>query len=197
MPSLTEEQQVAMARQIAIAIEETGNNCAMIGATALAFYGYERATEDIDLAVDVQDISGIATAIVDIIPDGIRMWVRKPDYDDPLGGVITIGEEDEDGDLEMTYVQIINFTNPHSPKRNAAREGLASVGGDWGGLRVMGLPHLVALKLMTGGYQDKGDVAALLRQHPEEESNIRAICDRFNLLDEFTEVMKSLSRDRP
>jgi hypothetical protein len=49
-------------------------------------------------------------------------------------------------------------------------------------LRVVPLPHLIALKLYAGGYKSKADIVELLIRNPELHlDEVRAVCARYQL----------------
>ncbi|OJH35363.1 hypothetical protein [Cystobacter ferrugineus] len=105
------------------------------------------------------------------------MELREPDGDDPLGGTIDV--EDESGG----FVQIVNFDNsPSSGFPRVIRDALQALGPSTGGLRVVPLPYLVAMKLYAGGEKSRRDIQALVQNNPNEDwGAIRALCKRYNM----------------
>jgi hypothetical protein len=180
-----------MAARVALILEGLGVPCALIGAAALAVHGYPRATERIDLAVATDPFSVLWEAqqrIAATLP--VEAILVTPDADDPLGGVLSVTGEGCDP------VQVVNFHNPLTSSRNPGAEAVrTAVPGIVAGttLRVVDLPHLVALKLYAGGYKSRLDVLALLERNPGLDlSETRQVCARFGLDADLRAVLDEL-----
>ena len=180
-----------MAVRVALILEGLGVPCALIGAAALAAHGYPRATEDIDLAVATDPFSVLREAqqrIAATLP--VEATLITPDADDPLGGVLSVTGNGFDP------VQVVNFHNPLSVSRNPGAEAVhTAVRGIVAGttLRVVDLPHLVALKLYAGGYKSRLDVLALLERNPDLDlSETQQVCARFGLDEDLRAVLDEL-----
>ena len=146
----------------------------VIGAVALAAYHYVRQTEDIDLGVNA-DLSSLRRAVDSLIDAGFAAELREPDADDPLGGVIDVSGS-------FGLLQIINFGGRFPAviddavrfSNLAVREGSP--------LKLVPLPHLIALKLYAGGHKSKADIIELLARNPDLDlDETRAVCQRYRL----------------
>lgn len=149
-----------------------GIETAVIGAVAMAAHNYVRATADADLGTYVDPYTDLVRLRDALAASGLRVELRTPDDEDPLGGVLRVWEhEDEDGD-PVDFVDVVNFKNPHrsghhTPGAEAIRAAVPVEGRP--SLRFVGLAHLIALKLFTGGLRDKADVVELLRHNPDAD----------------------------
>jgi hypothetical protein len=172
-----EERTLAVAVEVAHAIEALGAPSAVIGAVALAVHGYPRATADLDVATLLPTEAALLELAETLRHRGYRVSVATPDAQDPLGGVLTIVAPDADP------VQVVNFFNPWNgwaPVGKAALE--SALPGVLGPLAVVDVPHLVALKLYAGGRKSELDVLELLsRQPPQALEDTRAVCKRLRL----------------
>lgn len=146
----------------------------VIGAVALAAYHYVRQTEDIDLGVNA-DLSSLRKAVDSLLDAGFAAELREPDTDDPLGGVIDVSGS-------FGLLQIINFGGRFPAviddavrlSNLAVREGSP--------LKLVPLPHLIALKLYAGGYKSKADIVELLLRNPDLDlDETHAVCRRYRL----------------
>jgi hypothetical protein len=152
----------------------------VIGAVALAAHRYVRMTEDLDLAVnaDVRKLRELTSALRNA---GYHAELREPDAEDPLGGVI-----DVEGDFGL--VQIISYAGKFPAIiEDALREAEQTARAD-SPLKLVPLPHLIALKLYAGGTKSKADVLELLVRNPElDRKGLRALCLTYRLqgLDEL------------
>ena len=185
------DRTLEMAASVAEILDEAGVASAVIGAAALAAWGYPRATEDIDLAVATDPFSTLREAqrrIATELPVEARLVT--PDADDPLGGVLTVTGEGFDP------VQVVNFLNPLGGGSNPGSDAVAqAVSGMVGGtrLRVVSLPYLVALKLYAGGYKSRLDVLELLSRNPSAPlDEIGQVCERFELAEEWLDILEEL-----
>ena len=185
-----EERILATAERVHEAIQQCGVDSAVIGAIALAVHGYPRATEDVDLATDTDPFTKLREIKAAIERLGLDATLNEPDADDPLGGVITAGGSG------VGTVQIVNFYNPLSRQQNPGGEAIrtALTGALIGtSLKVVDLPHLIALKLYGGGAKGQLDVTELLERNdlallPE----IKRVCARFGLLEPLQTILRSL-----
>jgi hypothetical protein len=146
----------------------------VIGAVALAAHGYVRATGDIDLGVNasLDQLREVAKALE---ADGFQVELREPDAEDPLGGVVDVTGA-------FGLVQLVNYGGrfPAVIDEALAAEPLLVREGTM--LRVVPLPHLVALKLYAGGLSSLSDVVNLLRANPDADLEaIAALCRRYRL----------------
>lgn len=143
MSALSHDDLTLLTTLRAAEVSKLGIDSALIGALALAVHGYTRATEDADLATDVDPFTQLKDAARVLQDAGFNVEFATPDSDDTLGGVITISGDDFDP------IQIVNFYNPLrpgliNPGADAVRFATPQAVGD-GTLRVVDLPHLIAL----------------------------------------------------
>jgi hypothetical protein len=120
---------------------------------------------------------------------GYRVKRNLPDAEDDLGGLLRIWtEEDEHGD-PVQPVEVVNFLNPHRPRRAPARDAITRATPIEGStLRCVTLADLVAIKLDAGSRADLADVVAVLRSNPDADvETIRATCKQygFEVIDEL------------
>ncbi|MGE3768175.1 MAG: nucleotidyl transferase AbiEii/AbiGii toxin family protein [Kofleriaceae bacterium] len=174
-------EELHLAERVADLASSAGIETALIGATALAFHRYVRATEDIDLGASIRDpFKAFQELERLVLASGLRIRVS---HEDSLGGVARIWErEDEDGE-PIFPVELVNFWNPLRPRRSPATaairdaESIAATS-----LRCVRLPDLIALKCDAGGRSDLADVVELLRQNPlADREVIRARCRDYKL----------------
>jgi len=195
VPDPHSDRTLDVAARVVVILDELGVPSALIGAAALAAHGYPRATEDIDLAVATDPFSVLREAQRRIAARlSVKADLITPDADDPLGGVLTVTGEDFDP------VQIVNFHNPLRPLRNPGPEAVETAApGTVAGtaLRVVDLPHLVALKLFAGGYKSRLDVLALLERNPGLDLHgVEQVCARFGLDQELRGIVGELRGPR-
>jgi hypothetical protein len=157
---------------------------ALIGGIALAVHGYERGTDDIDLASVVDPYVDLVRFRDALAQEGLRTQLTHPDEEDPLGGVLRVWiNEDEDGE-PIEPVEVVNLNNPHRALRLPGRELLrqAIELPEVPDLRCVSLPHLIVLKLYAGSLPDLADAASVLAKNPDADlEEIRAVCKRYRL----------------
>lgn len=146
----------------------------VIGAVALAAYHYVRQTNDIDLGVNA-DVPTLRELVESLRKAGYTAELREPDGDDPLGGVI-----DVTGSFGL--VQIVSFGGRFPAIINDAVKASTLVVRKDSSLRLVPMPHLIALKLYAGGFKSKADIVELLKRNPDLDlSAVRALCKRYHL----------------
>ena len=146
----------------------------VIGAVALAAYHYVRQTEDIDLGVNA-DLPMLRMLTAAIRQAGFTAELREPDDDDPLGGVIDVSGS-------FGLLQIISYADRFPAVIEDAVRLSTLVVRDNSPLRIVPIPHLVALKLYAGGYKSKADIVELLSRNPDLDLNeIRDVCEQYRL----------------
>jgi len=174
------------AERIAALIEAEGIGVVVIGAVALAAHRYVRFTRDVDLGVnaDPQKMRHLR----DILQSrGYDVTYHEADGEDPLGGVI-----DVEGPFGM--VQIVSFAGRFPAAISDALLGEDIRISPDGGLRVMPIPQLVALKLYAGGLKSLADIVELLLRNPEADLHeSAATCQRYRLRG-WEKVMEELRR---
>lgn len=178
-----------VAERLQSLLEEHGIDSALIGAMACAVHGYSRATRDVDLAVYADPVQTLPAVVRALSASGLSAEFSRPDADDPLGGVITVSGDDFDP------VQVVNFYNPLSSSDNPGRESIREAHeiGRERSLRVVSLPHLIALKLYAGGAKSRLDVIELLERNASLELGpVRELCKRFGLAESLDAVLDEL-----
>lgn len=166
-----------VARRVFERLARMNLDSAVIGSVALAVHGYVRATRDLDLGVAALTLREIRDAAEILRQDGFRVRLDEPAPDDALGGVVTVEGDDFDP------IQIVNLTAPGGRHGRLAREAIASAQPvPELGVRVVEVPHLVALKLLAGLRKDELDVLELLSANPEMPlALILEVCRRHRL----------------
>jgi hypothetical protein len=180
------ESTLRAAARVREALERKGVPCALIGALALAVHGYTRATKDLDLATFTDPFTVLREVAVELAEVGLKAEMLYPDADDPIGGALKVRPPN------AMRIEVVNFLNPlRRPRGTLEREAIESATEQPDlGLRVVDLPHLVALKLRAGGPGDIRDVVELLRiKHPAE---VKSVCDRHKLGGALERVLAEL-----
>jgi len=152
----------------------------VIGAVALAAHHYVRQTEDLDLGVNA-DLPAMRALTESFRRAGYTAELREPDGDDPLGGVIDVSGP-------FGLLQIISYANRFPAVIEDALRLSNLVVREGSPLRIVPIPHLVALKLYAGGYKSKADIVELLARNPGVDlDEIRTVCAQYRLegLDEL------------
>jgi len=183
------QRTLEVAEDVVRLLAAEGVETAIIGAIALAVYGYPRATLDLDLAVVADPFTTLRAVTDRLRAGGYDAALTEPDAADPLGGVVNVSGTDFD------RVQIVNFWNPLRPRANPGVEAVAAAVPIAGrpGLRVVGIPYLVALKLYAGGLKSRLDVAELLeRNQPLDLREVRRVCASFGLADALEAILREM-----
>ena len=146
----------------------------VIGAVALAAHHYVRQTDDLDLGVNA-DLPTLRAVVTSLREAGLDVELREPDGADPLGGVIDVS-----GDFGL--VQIISYAGRFPAViEDAVRLSTLVVRED-SPLKIVPIPHLIALKLYAGGHKSKADIIELLVRNPDLElDEVRTVCARYGL----------------
>lgn len=152
----------------------------VIGAVALAAHHYVRQTDDLDLGVSA-DLPTLRAVVDSLREARLDAELREPDGEDPLGGVIDIS-----GDFGL--VQIISYAGRFPAVIEDAVRLSTMVAREGSPLKIVPIPHLIALKLYAGGHKSKADIVELLVRNPDLDlDDVRAVCARYRLegLDEL------------
>jgi hypothetical protein len=157
-----------------------GERTFVIGGYAVAAWGFERATQDVDLAVDLS----AAEAERRLTSAGLE--VRKT-----RGGV-------REGDLPWVLSGQMDGVPFQVMPPAVAIDWLHSRELDMAGarLKVVGLSDLLRLKLKAGGPKDLMDVTELLRAHPGLAAGTRATAEAYGVSEEL-DLWLTRSRSRP
>lgn len=181
-----ESDLIFHAEQVARQSEILGSELLVIGAAALAGHGYVRLTGDIDLAgnLSLRRLRDLSTALGEA---GYAVELREPDDADPLGGVLDVFGS-------FGAIQVISFEGRFPQAIRDALERATLRLRDGSSLRIVPLPHLVALKLYAGGFKSKSDVVEVLSLNPSANlDEIGALCARYRLRG-FAEIRRELDR---
>jgi len=152
----------------------------VIGAVALAAYHYVRQTDDVDLGVNA-NLTQLRALSISLTQAGFSVELREPDSQDPLGGVI-----DVQGDFGL--LQIISFADRFPAVIDDAVLASTLHVREGSPLKLVPLPHLIALKLYAGGYKSKADIVEILKCNPDIDWDaVRRLCAGYRLpgLDEL------------
>lgn len=144
----------------------------VIGAVALAAHHYVRQTDDLDLGVNA-DLPALRAVVASLREAGFEAELREPDAADPLGGVIDVS-----GRFGM--IQIISYAGRFPAVIEDALRLSTLVVREGSPLKIVPLPHLIALKLYAGGHKSKADIIELLVRNPDLDlGEVRTVCDRY------------------
>jgi hypothetical protein len=146
----------------------------VIGAVALAAHHYVRQTEDLDLGVNA-DVRTLRAVVSSLHEAGLEAELREPDGEDPLGGVIDVSGS-------FGLVQIVSFSGRFPAVIEDAVRLATLVVREDSPLKIVPIPHLIALKLYAGGHKSKADIIELLVRNPDLElDEVRRVCARYGL----------------
>lgn len=154
----------------------------VIGGVALAAHGYVRFTEDIDLGVNA-DLGTLRQAADALRTAGFEVELREPGWQDPLGGVIDVRGP-------FGLVQVVNYGGRFPAVIEGGLAAAETVIRPGSILRIVPLPHLVALKFYAGGTKSRADIVELLARNPDADMGaIRHLCQSWRLsgLDQLME----------
>jgi hypothetical protein len=146
----------------------------VIGAVALAAHHYVRQTDDLDLGVNA-DLPTLRAVVTSLRKAGLEAELREPDTADPLGGVIDVSGR-------FGLVQIISYAGRFPAVIEDALRLSSLVVREGSPLKIVPIPHLIALKLYAGGHKSKADIIELLVRNPDlDVDEIRAVCTQYRL----------------
>lgn len=186
----TSEATLAAAEWVAQVLVEHGIDSALTDGMALSVYGFVRATRDVDLATGVHAFKDLPRVETALRAEGFRTDLVEPDARDPLGGVLNLTRDDID------LIQIVNFLNPlgggHGTMGKEVVETAAPLEGS--SLEVVDLPHLILLKLYSGGSRSLQDVLELPdRNIGLDLRAVETLCRRFKPSGAWKRVLASRS----
>lgn len=168
------EEVIRAAEEVAGILESRGVGSVVIGAIALAAHGYVRYTEDLDLGVST-DLGTLRQAADALRTAGFEVELREPDGDDPLGGVVDVRGP-------FGLVQIVNFGGRFPAVIDGGLAAADTVIRPGSRLRIVPLPHLIALKLYAGGTKSRADIVEVLSRNPDTDmAAIRELCQGWRL----------------
>jgi hypothetical protein len=130
---------------------------AVIGAMAMAARGFPRFTLDFDFLTTNKSVLDLAIW-QELIHDKIVVDVRKGDFDDPLAGVVRIGDPAEVDIVVGKWKWEQRVVNEAEPLQIAGMLVPVAKASD-----------LILMKLNAGGYQAHLDILGLLEVGPREQ----------------------------
>jgi len=148
---------VSLLARVTAILHGHGVEHALIGGIALAQRGHSRFTLDTDLLTTESRVMQPAMW-EPLRADGVAVEIRRGDFDDPLAGVIRIG------DGEQVDVVIGKWKWEHRVIQRSEPMNVEGVI-----VRVPTRADLVLLKLAAGGPKDLIDATELLRLGPRDE----------------------------
>jgi hypothetical protein len=165
---------IAAAEKVSAILAAEGVDALVIGAIALAAHGYVRFTDDLDLGVNT-DLRTLHLVAMALRTAGFEVELREPDGADPLGGVVDVRGS-------FGLVQIVNYGGRFPAVIDGGIAVADTVVRPGSTLRIVPLPHLVALKLYAGGSKSRADIVELLSRNPEvDTAAIRTLCRGWRL----------------
>ena len=168
------DEVIRAAEEVTDILESRGVGAVVIGAVALAAHGYVRFTEDLDLGVNT-DLATLNQVADSLRTAGFEVELREPDGQDPLGGVVDVRGP-------FGLVQIVNFGGRFPAVIDGGLAAADTVIRSGSRLRIVPLPHLVALKLYAGGTKSRADIVELLARNPAADvAAIRDLCRGWRL----------------
>ena len=172
---MNQADEILIASETILAImAEHHLDAIVIGAVALAAHHYVRQTRDLDLGVNA-DLPALRKVVESLKMRGFQAVLREPDGDDPLGGVIDVTGA-------FGLVQIISYAGRFPAVIDDALRVATLVAREGSSLRIVPIPHLVALKLYAGGHKSKADIVELLARNQDIDfDEVRALCSRYRL----------------
>ncbi len=182
----TPTELIRVAESVADVASANGDDLLVIGAAALAGHNYVRMTRDFDLGgvLSLRKLQKLADYFAD---RGYAVELRRPDMDDPLGGVLAIY-----GDFGQ--IEVISFADRFpAVVTDAIAEATLRVRED-SPLRIIPLPHLVVLKLYAGGLKSQADIIELLIRNPDTDlASIERLCEKYRISG-FQAIRQELGR---
>jgi hypothetical protein len=168
------DEVIRAAEAVSGILESRGVGAVVIGAVALAAHGYVRFTEDLDLGVNT-DLGTLGQVADSLRTAGFEVELREPDGQDPLGGVVDVRGP-------FGLVQIVNYGGRFPAVIDDGLAAADTVIRPGSRLRIVPLPHLVALKLYAGGTKSRADIVELLSRNPDADlAAIRDLCRSWRL----------------
>ncbi len=142
-------------RDVLVALADAGADVIVVGGYAVAYYGYPRATKDLDVFVRPEAVNGrrVFAALAAFGAPLARLGVSADDFATP-GRVIQIG-------LPPLRIDVINQLD--GVDFDVAGRDAGTFDVDGRSIRVIGRAALLANKRAMGRPQDLSDVVALER----------------------------------
>ena len=162
---------------------------AVIGALAVSFYGVPRSTNDADATIWLDGTGKTADDLAKRFTGaGYRSNLRRGDMDDPVGGVLTVGDIHEN---RIDLLLGIRGMDADAVKRCVSTVLLDSP------VRIIGAEDLIAMKIFAAGVRDIDDVQGVLRVSGKtlDLLLLRSLCGRYGI--EATQKLESLLKELP
>lgn len=106
---------------------------------------------------------------------GFEVELREPDGQDPLGGVVDVRGP-------FGLVRIVNYGGRFPAVIDGGLAAADIVIRPSSRLRIVPIPHLIALKLYAGGTKSRADIVELLSRNPDADlAAIRDLCHGWRL----------------
>jgi hypothetical protein len=154
----------------------------VVGAVAMAYRGFVRATSDLDLVVDLPTFPQMKELTEALNPLG-QIEFRFGDAEDPLGALIDV--QSADGG----HVQVFSYRGTYESSPLFAQElqsGATEVAGMPRHFKVAPLLPLLASKIYAGVASAAFDVAELLKtQTSMTLAEVEAYCQRVGLKEDW------------
>ena len=167
---------------IRVALERRGVRVSVIGGLALAAYGHQRSTLDLDLVVD-GDAQDEALEVMESL--GFRTLHRSSGYSNHLN------EDPARGRVDIVYVR--------DTTRDRVFTGVRTLPGPAGiAIPVPSPEHLIAMKVHAIGnaperlWQDMADIAFLVRLDGVDRDVVRGYFEKAGLGDKWRELASHL-----
>jgi hypothetical protein len=179
-------QLLSSAEQVVELLRSDGVESLLIGGLALAAYSFVRYTEDLDLAITVEP-SRLRDLADLLISAGYCVELIEPDPDDPLGGVLNLGGP-------FGKIKIINFGGRFPAVIRDALAVVPTFIRPGSPLKIIPLPHLIALKLYSGGLKSKVEILELIRRNPDLDLSQVALLSQSYRLAGFDTIQAEVAR---
>lgn len=138
-------------------LDRLGVQYAVIGAMAMAARGFPRFTLDFDFLTTNKAVLE-PQVWEELVREGIPVEIRQGDFDDPLAGVVRIGNPAEVDVVVGKWKWEQRVVESAEPLRFAGIE-----------LPVAQASDLILMKLNAGGYKSRLDILGLLEIGPRDQ----------------------------
>ena len=154
----------SFSRTARLVVESLGPDTVLIGGLAVAAYGHERATKDVDFLTRLS----LQEARKRLEARGFSVEVRRGDAQE---GVPTFLRANVSGTLVDVLPALVRLDWDHLPE--VVLDGVA--------VKLIDLDTLILLKARAGGVQHVLDVAQLIWRHPDRLPLARDLADRYGV----------------
>lgn len=179
------DRTITLALDVLSALSARNVPAVIVGAVAMAYRGFVRATSDLDLVVDLPTFPQMKELAEALTPLG-HIEFRFGDAEDPIGALIDI--QSNDGG----HVQVFSYRGTYESSPLFAQEllsGATQIAGMPSHFKVAPLLPLVASKVYAGGASAAFDVSELLSTQPSTTlEEVAAYCQRVGLKDDWNSM---------